>query len=1101
MADKTTHVKLTTDTSPYERAMREMKRVSDKTNRDMSDAWKNHGQVIKSTGTLIAGAAIGIGAAYAATMKTADSKFTDFETALVDMGKVSDRSFKDLRADVMGIDPVLGSATELMKGYYQVISAGVTDPVKSLEMLTTTAKAAKAAHVEQSEVIKGITKVMAGYGGEIATAADAADLLFTIEKVGQTSVAELIPVIGSLAKVSADLNIKQTELGGTFAQITQVAGNTEEASVQYMAILTGLMKPTEDMKKALDDMGKAHRGVGFESAQAAIGQLGLHETLKKLKESTGGSATKMAALFANVRATKGIAAASVNNFDDLGNKIDEMGKKAGAMDAAFEKWKVTAAAAKEVFKNTLHKVLIDIGEDAAPKVMTFLTNFSKWLSENQSKIVSAFGAMGDVVGWMAEKVTGVSFNTDKLNQETEKQLKLLKEIASWEERLADLEKIKLLPGAYKGAKDDARFEIAKLNLELKRSVALTTELMNADTVAARKRAANAKKVKLEIEAAGKSVVLVGNKFKVLTAEQEKEFYAKLKREAKAIDKGKEDELKSIMDFYDSQWAQDDKDEVKTYDKIRAEAQAIDKGKEDELAAIMAYYTEKGAQGDKDWAKTAEQIAAELTLKTNLLEQMGVKDAAYFAFKQTLADTHFADMKAKYEGNAEMIEIINAAELEAAKKLNQDKTLASDDFFGGLLVAHERALANQKTWAKSGLEIYNQFTTSSRAAFSDIMFDAIKGDLKDFSDYWSSFWDAMLRKITDIVAEMAVQWAIAKGVKLIGDLFFHEGAWNIKEDEQAAILQRGEMVINKDTANQVRGAFGSEAGFEDFVNSYNTAAGGSLSPAQQAGFGAFGRNMAVNVAGVASQVVQDTSLFGPGLAAMVGSIPTAGLAGLTVGLERSLGFGVGLDMPTKVGTQLATALGGAIGGPFGAAIAHFGATIGLNAIGDMLNTRSFEPARDFLEDKYGYWGAQSAIADFISGYGKTDPAGLAGMFGPNFGYGGDGDYGEGYGSSLGTDPGDPEGGGEGLGGSLAKHGGWLHGPESGYNARLHGKEFVMNEDQVNAVRELNMGAGGVQEITINVMFNDSDLRNLIRVESDDARVNAEQAGLGTQRAYF
>ncbi|GKT37686.1 phage tail tape measure protein, partial [Aduncisulcus paluster] len=133
------------------------------------------------------------------SVASAVDKFGQFETALTDMGKVSDRDLGAIRTDIEAINPVLGSSTELMRGYYQTISAGVTDPVRSVEMLTVASKASQAAHVTQSETIKALTKVMAGYGDEIETASEASDLLFAIERQGQTSFSELVPVIGDLA--------------------------------------------------------------------------------------------------------------------------------------------------------------------------------------------------------------------------------------------------------------------------------------------------------------------------------------------------------------------------------------------------------------------------------------------------------------------------------------------------------------------------------------------------------------------------------------------------------------------------------------------------------------------------------------------------------------------------------------------------------------------------------------------------------------------------------------------------------------------------------------------------------------------------------------
>lgn len=130
-----------------------------------------------------------------------------FETALADMGKVTGRSLKTIKQEIMALPPELGTATELMEGYYNVMSAGVTEPFAAMERLITASKAAKGAHVQQAEVIKALTNVMAGFAGEMDSATAASDLFFGIEKKGQTTVAELVPHIGSLAALSREAGL------------------------------------------------------------------------------------------------------------------------------------------------------------------------------------------------------------------------------------------------------------------------------------------------------------------------------------------------------------------------------------------------------------------------------------------------------------------------------------------------------------------------------------------------------------------------------------------------------------------------------------------------------------------------------------------------------------------------------------------------------------------------------------------------------------------------------------------------------------------------------------------------------------------------------
>jgi len=345
---------------------------------EFSSTTQKRMKMAKKSVVALGAALTGLTAATAAAIKKSVDEYAVFETALVDMGKVTAQPLQQIRKDVMSIDPALGSATELMQGYYQVISAGVTEPSAALDMLKVSAKAANAAHLEQSETIKGLTKVMAGYKGEIETASDAADLLFQIEKQGQTSVAELIPVIGGLAAMSKDLGVQQEELGGALAQITQTAGTTSEAATQYQSVLTALMKPSKAMSEALFSMG-------HESAQAAIEAVGFSGTLQKLQQWTGGSAEKMAALFGRVEALKGMSALASGDFKHFNQQVAGMGERAGSSAKAFDDWKGTFEAVKSTFGNTINKIAIEFGTAIAPALKRAMEKISSYVEKNRGK--------------------------------------------------------------------------------------------------------------------------------------------------------------------------------------------------------------------------------------------------------------------------------------------------------------------------------------------------------------------------------------------------------------------------------------------------------------------------------------------------------------------------------------------------------------------------------------------------------------------------------------------------------------------------------------------------------------------------------------------
>jgi TP901 family phage tail tape measure protein len=333
---------------------------------------------------------IGVTAGIAMIFKRMTDHAENFQTALIDMRKVTDESLDSIRKKILAMPSELGGATELLKGYYQVISAGVTETAASQDMLTTSAKASKASHTPLSEVIKGLTKMMAGYEGEISRVIDASDLLFAIEKEGQTNFQELIPIIGGLSKMSRDLNIDSRELGGSLALITQTAGNTARAATQYRGLLVSLMKPTTELKAALDEMG-------FSNAETALKSMGLIEFLRRLEERTGGASDKMAELVSSQEAIVGFSALSAQNFGILADKIEATGRASGGTERAFGALGESARDASKIAKAEFEAMAI-ASEVSLLTVKTAALRAASFTFKG----FTGFGkGLGEFAAWMA----------------------------------------------------------------------------------------------------------------------------------------------------------------------------------------------------------------------------------------------------------------------------------------------------------------------------------------------------------------------------------------------------------------------------------------------------------------------------------------------------------------------------------------------------------------------------------------------------------------------------------------------------------------------------------------------------------------------------
>jgi TP901 family phage tail tape measure protein len=359
------------------------------------------------------GAIAGLSVAF--VMKKVISAAADYESAVVDMGKVTDQTFEDIRKQVESLDPALGNSTELVQAYYQTISAGVTEPVKALELVTVASKAAKAAHTGQGEVIKVLTKLMAGFGGQIKDVATASDLMFAIEKEGQTTFQELVPVMGELGNMARLTNIHYTELAASLALVTQTAASTAEATTQVKAVMTALLKPTDQMKSAFSE---------FSTVASAVQELGLVPFLRKVWEESGRTAEGLADLLGGRKeALIGFAGLMANNFENLADKLVNIKAQVGATNRAWEQYQTTTKGIVDLVKNIFMNQLIQIGTAALPAIKNVLEDVAEkmqdWYEANQdfiaqdlerhiNKVKDGLGSLVGIFNALPEGIVGAA---------------------------------------------------------------------------------------------------------------------------------------------------------------------------------------------------------------------------------------------------------------------------------------------------------------------------------------------------------------------------------------------------------------------------------------------------------------------------------------------------------------------------------------------------------------------------------------------------------------------------------------------------------------------------------------------------------------------
>ena len=336
---------------------------------------KHLGKSALKVGKLAAGAFVG-------AMTVSIAAANEFQKSMSNVSTVIDTSTvstQDLTKQLITMDPALGKTTELTDALYQSFSAGAEDADEAMETTTAAAKFAGAALTDTATAVDVLTTASNAYGKEVVSTTGASDIFFTTIKEGKITGEQLSASIGKSIPLFASLNIPLEELGSGMAAMTKQGVNASEATTQLNGIVNSFLKPSEDMRAALEEQG-------FASGSALLETEGLSGALAFLESASGGSKDELSKLLPSVEAVRGTLALTGTGGKEFAKILDEMGNVAGTTDEAFSKQEKTF----ETFRNSMDKVAIvsgNIGKhfvddlaggatDAAGAMLTFITSSS-----------------------------------------------------------------------------------------------------------------------------------------------------------------------------------------------------------------------------------------------------------------------------------------------------------------------------------------------------------------------------------------------------------------------------------------------------------------------------------------------------------------------------------------------------------------------------------------------------------------------------------------------------------------------------------------------------------------------------------------------------
>ena len=334
----------------------------------------------------IAGVAVGVAAIGKGVIA-----FADFERSMNEVFTLIPGTSKEamdaMTKDVKNFSTEFGVLPDkVVPALYQALSAGV--PKENVfKFLEVAQKAAKGGVTDLTVAVNGISSVMNAYGGDVLSATQASDLMFTAVRMGKTTFEEMSASLFQVTPTAAALGVKFGDVTAALASMTAQGVPTSVATTQLRGLFVELSK---EGTKTSDVFSKIS-GKSFKEFIAVGGNT--QQALSMLEKYAGKTNVGINDLFGSVEAGGAALALTGKGTETFTKNLAAMAESGGATDAAFEQMNTGLGPLIDKFKAFAAVFLIEIGTEVAPVIEKLVDFFEK----NRVAAYALAGVVGGVL--------------------------------------------------------------------------------------------------------------------------------------------------------------------------------------------------------------------------------------------------------------------------------------------------------------------------------------------------------------------------------------------------------------------------------------------------------------------------------------------------------------------------------------------------------------------------------------------------------------------------------------------------------------------------------------------------------------------------------
>lgn len=397
MPDDVTSLRIRVLSEDVERAHARLKRLEDQ-GRDTEESVKRLGKSSEvSFGAIAAkvGGVLAVSSAVGASVRS----WLEYDKAMKEVLSITNMNraeFSAMREDVLRMSSAIGvDATVAAKGLYEAISAGIPKE-NAIEFMTVASKSAIAGLTDVNVAVNGLTNVINAYKLPASDAMTISDKLFAAVVDGKTTFDELSKEMSKASVIAASLDVPLEQLLASIISITKQGTPTAEAFTQMKAVLTAMVKPT-------DELTIAYQSMGVEGGRQAIAQFGLANALQMVRDRFAGNDAMLVKALSSTEAYNGVLSITGANLATFDQGLKNVNNSAGSTNKAFkdnaDTLQVSFTGLKSAFIGFVETVENNLGIlKTATGLLREMTEAMNVASQIKFQDINSMATMGGVGG-------------------------------------------------------------------------------------------------------------------------------------------------------------------------------------------------------------------------------------------------------------------------------------------------------------------------------------------------------------------------------------------------------------------------------------------------------------------------------------------------------------------------------------------------------------------------------------------------------------------------------------------------------------------------------------------------------------------------------